>query len=372
MKVLQVGKFYYPSPGGIETVLRNLSEGLSHAGDDVTVLCSAEDSRGSDDRIGGVRILRAPRYAQVFSQPLSPSLPRDLRRLASQFDVVHVHSPNPLAETAALALPKTTKLVVSYHSDIVRQKLILPLYAPALRAFLGRAGKIIVATPNHIRHSPFLSPLESKCEVIPYGIDAAPYAPTSELSEKADALRKKYGPYALFVGRLVGYKGVHVLLQALSHAKSARAVIVGTGPLEESLKKLAADLNLGDRAHFAGYIDDHSLKAYFHGCELLVLPSVSKNEAFGLVQVEAMACGKPAIVSRLDSGITLVTEDGVTGVHVPSEDPEALAAVLTRLLSDPAMCRELGQAARKRFEEHFTRERMVEAVQAVYRRVIES
>lgn len=372
MKILQVGKFYPPSPGGMETLIRNLSEGLVAAGDSVTVLCSGNSPRRVEETIGGVRVLRSPYFGKLLSQPLTPTLPAELLRQARGFDVVNVHTPNPLAEAASLALPSSVPLVLSYHSEIVRQRALLPLIAPVLKKVLKRSDRIVVATPRHVSESAFLTGVAEKCEVIPYGLVSLPESPQDPATlRRMSALQARHGKFVLFVGRLVGYKGVSVLLRAMKSV-DAKTVIVGDGPLRSELEAEARSLGIQDRVAFEGYVDDAAIEAYFRACELLVLPSVSVNEAFGIVQVEAMACSKPTVSTLLDSGITEVAENGVTGLQVPPYDPEALAGAIQALLRDGSRLRQMGAAARRRFEERFTREKMVASYRELYARVLRS
>ncbi|MCM2322543.1 MAG: glycosyltransferase [Oligoflexia bacterium] len=371
MKILMIGKYYHPSHGGIETALRNLALGLRDAGEEVTVLCSSERPVRSDERIEGIRVIRSASYGKLFSQPLNFGLPAELRRLVREHDILHLHSPNPLAETATLAFAGDKPLVLSYHSDIVRQRLLVPFYAPLFRAFLDRTSRVGVATASHIRHSPFLRGLAHKCDIIPYGIDPALYEADAGVLESAAKLRQELGRFVLFVGRLVGYKGVPVLLEAMRDIE-ARLVVLGTGPLRSELEARARELGLEQRVRFTGFLEEKAALAYYHAAELLVLPSISKAEAFGLVQVEAMACRKPVISTRLDSGVTEVNDDGVTGLLVPPGDPAALAGALRELLTNEERRVAMGQAARRRFEAHFTRERMVSSYRDLYRRVISS
>jgi glycosyltransferase involved in cell wall biosynthesis len=370
VKILHLGKFYHPTPGGIETFLKNLAEGLVGAGDETTVLCSSTTHQGSEERLGGVRVIRSPSLGVLLSQPLTPTLWPKLRKLAREHDVVHVHTPNPLAELLTLGLPADKPVVVSHHSDVVRQRLILPFYIPVLKRFLRRSNRIAVATRSHITHSSFLPDFAAKCEVIPYGLD--PIEATPETADAAQRLRQKHGRFILFVGRLVGYKGVIHLIQAMPKI-DATLVIVGEGPLRPSLEEEARKLGGAQKIRFVGNIaDPNDFRAHYEACELLVLPSVSKNEAFGLVQLEAMAFGKPTVVSRLDSGIVEVNEDGVTGLHVPPRDSEALSSAVSSLLADDARRSAMGQAARRRFLERFTREKMVGTYRKLYEKTIES
>ena len=370
MKILQVGKYYHPDHGGIETVIQNLSEGLVEHGHEVKVLCSSGPALNfktqlNESSMNGVHIYRVPSYGVLLSQPLSMGLPFAFTKLAQDFDIIHVHTPNPLAEISSALISNQKPLVVSYHSDIVRQKMVLPLYQPLLKRFLNQAKRIVVATQNHVRYSPHLSLFQEKCTVVPYGISGTPFRTSSEKNQKADQLRN-LGKYVLFVGRLVSYKGVEILIDALAQV-DIHAVIVGEGPLKESLILRAKKLNILNRVHFVGSVpDSQELAAYYKASEFLILPSITKNEAFGMVQLEAMASGRPVIASRLNSGVSLVQEEGITGLYFNPSDPQDLARAMKELLSDPKKLTEMGIAAQKRFENHYTQKKMVEGYLKVY------
>ena len=374
MKILQIGKYYAPVAGGIETLIQNLSEGLVSLGDQVTVLCSSSANSFSREIINGVEVIRLPRIRELFSQPLCPTLPIEYRKLVRTFDVVNVHSPNPLAESISLLFSGDRPIVASYHSDIVRQKLLLPFYAPVLRRYIARSREVIVATQSHVDHSPFLRRQRDRCHVIPYGIERPNPTPTVANQTKAQALRSR-GRFALFVGRLVGYKGVDVLLDAfheLGNSTDLRLIIVGRGPLEDQLKSRAQSLGLSNQVEFAGYVSDTEIDAYYRACEFLVLPSISSNEGFGIVQVEAMARGKPTICSQLNSVIQEVGQPGVTGLLVPPANARALAKAMHELASQPERMESMGKAGLLRFESRFTREKMVRGYREVYQSVTSS
>lgn len=369
MKILQVGKYYSPARGGIETFLLNLSEGLTAKGHEITVLCSNETRRSAAEIIGGVQVIRTPRYGTLLSQPLNLALPLTLRRLAQNADLVHIHMPNPLVESLSLMLPSRIPIVATYHSDIVRQKMILPFYMPILRRFLLRTKKIIVATQSHVTHSPALQEFQDQCAIIPYGLNPRSFERNPSIDSHIQKIRAKYGRFVLFVGRLVGYKGVSVLLDAFKNIQ-APLVIIGDGPLRDSLKQQAQDLGISDRVHFLGQISDpDEFVAHYHSCELFVLPSVTRNEAFGLVQLEAMACSKPSVITKLPSGITEVNIDGVTGVYVQPNDRAQLADAIRDLLEDPVKRLKMGEASRKRFEALFTQHKMIESYEKLYEEV---
>ena len=241
MRILQIGKYYHPERGGMETVLQNLSEGLTEAGDQVTVLCSASGTKGEKARINGVEVRRVPQFGLLFSQPVDPTLPFEIARLAARADIVHVHTPNPLAEISSLILARKKPVVVSYHSDIVRQRSLARVYSPLLKAFLKRANRIVVATSNHIDTSPVLPDFRQKCMVIPFGLDPVLFTTSPDIELKSARFRRELGSFILFVGRLVGYKGTEHLIRAAAAAGS-RLVIIGEGPLRASLESLSRDL----------------------------------------------------------------------------------------------------------------------------------
>ena len=364
MKILQVGKFYYPNLGGIETVLRNLSEGLVERGHEVDVLCFSSDFSNHTEVIQGVRIRRASTLAKIASQPLSSSFAQKLLQMAKGADLVQFHTPNPIAELVSLLLPRELPKVVAYHSDVVRQKWLLPFYLPLQRQFLNKMDRITVATENHIQHSGVLRNFAAKCDIIPYGLESKNFTKTDTVLRRAKEIRKEHGPYVLFVGRLVGYKGISDLIRAMPELR-AKLLIIGEGPLEDELQKLSRSLGISEQIKFLGRIED--LGPYYLGAEVFVLPSISKNEAFGIVQLEAMAWGKPTVFTALDSGIKLVNVDQVTGFEVPPQEPPALAKAMQKLIENPELGKSMGIAAEARFFEFFTREKMVAAYEKTYR-----
>ncbi|MEK6705817.1 MAG: glycosyltransferase [Candidatus Poribacteria bacterium] len=377
MKILQIGKFYYPHLGGIETVVKTLSEGLiKKGGYAVNVLCASSRNKlesivEHNVPINGVTISRAWSMGLLFSQPITPMLPFHILRLSKQADILHMHSPNPLAEAALALLPLRKPIVVTYHSDVIRQRLLLPAYLPVLRMFLRKVRKIIVATPYHIEFSAVLHDFQEKCKIIPFGIEQQPFEYTPEVAELSEDIRRQYGDFILYLGRMVGYKGLDVLINALNKTKSIRAVLIGEGPLRADLEQRVKDDGLADRIHFLGEIHDHKkVVSHIYASRLVVLPSVTKNEAFGMAVVEAMACGKPIISTRVDSGFRFVNEDGITGLQVEPGDSEALSHAIEKMMTDKPLLKKMGTAARERFNNFFSAEKMVQAHENVYRETL--
>jgi rhamnosyl/mannosyltransferase len=313
----------------------------------------------------------------VASVALSPSLPARARRLHREhaFDIVHLHFPDPLGHLTALTLPRSVRRVISWHSDIVRQRRALRLYGPFLRRFVRGAHALIGATPQHLEASTQIPPPDrgQLRRVVPYGFDPAQF----EWNERATRRRAELvtlaagRPIVFTVGRHVYYKGFDVLLEAM-RGVAALLVIGGSGPLTEGLKRRASDLGVTDRVRFAGYIPEEELIAYYDACDVFTMPSTDRSEAFGLVQLEAMHLAKPVVSTRLGTGVEFVNLDGETGLLVRPRDALALRAALRRLLDDPALRARLGAAGRARIAQTFSVEQMVQGTLETYRAVLGS
>ncbi len=272
-----------------------------------------------------------------------------------------------------MTLPRTVRRVISWHSDIVKQKWALSLYSPVMQSFVRDADALIGATPQHFESSsqiPAGRPGQIR-EVIPYGFDPAVLATSAESDRKREELLRQCSgrPLIFSVGRHVYYKGLDVLIRAMQ-SLDAVLLIGGQGPLTRSLIRLAGDLGLGERVKFVGFIPDPLLVAYFEACDVFCMPSVERAEQFGLVQLEAMYCSKPVVATQLGTGVEYVTLDGETGLLVPPKDPRALADALRTLLSDSALRARMGSAGRRRVEEVFSVKQMVRKTVDVYQRVL--
>ena len=371
MQILHVYKDYYPVLGGIENHIRMLAREQARRGHDVTVLVTSLTRHTETFDMEGVHLVKTARLAHAASTPISPAMFAWFRRLPS--DVVHLHFPHPPGEVAALLFGKGRPTVITYHSDIVRQKTLLFFYRPLMMRILARADRIIATTPYYIESSPYLRLFREKCEVIPLGIQLDRFSGADP--ELVESIRRRYGtPLLLFVGKLRYYKGVSYLLRAVrllrrERSLDVRLVIVGSGPMGKTWQKEAQDLGLSDRVFFAGEVDDTELPAYYHACDLFVLPASHRSEAFGTVQVEAMAAGKPVIATEVGTGTSWVNRDGETGLVVPARDPSALADAIERLLEDDTLRFRMGERAR-RHARQFSLEKMTERILDLYREVV--
>ncbi len=367
MRVLHVGKYYPPAPGGIEKVVQLLCEGERQFLES-RVLAANTARVTVEEHWRGVPVTRVASYAAIGSVGVCPAFPLALARIPR--DVTVLHEPNPLALVSDFVARQIGPLVVWFHSEVLRPRWKYRLmYRPFLRRVLERAARVVVSSPLLAEHASELGDYREKCTVIPFGIDVARFAPTPELLSQAEVMRARYGsPLALFVGRLVPYKGVDVLIDAVA-GLPVTTVIVGEGPEKAALESRAAARSA--RIAFAGQVDNETLAALYTACDVFVLPSVTRAEAFGMVQLEAMACGKPVISTNLQSGVPWVNRHGETGLVVEPGDATALREAIVRLLEDTDLRRTLGQAASARVLSEFTVSQMVARTVSLYQEVAE-
>lgn len=367
MKIVHVYKDYHPPVrGGIEQTVERIARAQVAEGHDVHVLVSASGGRATvHETVAGVRVHRVAEWARALSSPICPAFPAELAALSA--DLWHLHFPNPLGEVSWLVRRPRGATLVTYYADIVRQKALLPLYAPLVNAVLARADLVHVISPQALeRADSLVHAYRAKCRVVPLGVDADAFLALDREAPAAEALRRRYGgEFVLFVGRLRYYKGLGVLLDAASRMRS-RVVIVGDGPMDSSLREQAARLGLGDRVVFAGAVSDEGLREHLAAAAVGVLPSIHPSEAFGLSMVEYLAAGLPAVCTELGTGTTFVNAPGETGLAVAPHDPVALAEALDRLMGDAPARTRMGMAGRERVRRLFTTAAMMCGLDAVY------
>lgn len=360
--VLQVGKYYPPHVGGMETHLQTLCGELRKYLNVKVVV--ANDRRWREEAaIDGVNVTRVGTPVSFASAPICPGLVHEIRN--TRADIVHIHLPNPLAVLAWLMSDNPAPLVVTYHSNVIRQRVLGGLFAPLLRRILDRCAMIIAMSRNYIDSSPILADYRDRCRIIPHGIPVGQFRRYDQAA--VARIRREFGlRIVISVGRLVYYKGLDYLIRAMQSVE-ANLLIVGEGPLRASLEREAEVCGVRDRVFFLGEIPD--VVPYYHASDLFVLPSVARSEAFGIVQLEAMTCGKPVVNTSLASGVPFVSPDRITGLTVPPANQQALAAAINALLDDPKRRIAYGQAARRRVSEEFSVEVMASRTLELYAEV---
>lgn len=354
MRVLHVYKDIFPPVhGGIEQHIALLAQLQAQAGHEVEVLVAGEGERTRTYEQDGYRVTRLREFGRAASSPLTAGFVVPFRR--SSADIAHFHHPNPIGEVYADLLPRSVRVAVSYHADITRQRYLGAAYRPILRRLLARADVLITSSDRLRDTSPLLAPHRERCHIVPYGVEPPP--PRS-VERSTDTF--------LFVGRWREYKGLLVLVRAVARAPGTKARIVGDGPMRAELEAEITRLGLEDRVALLGDLDDDALDVEYRRAAALVLPSILRSEAFGIVLVEALHRGTPLVTTELGTGTSWVNQDGETGLVVAAGDDAALAEAMTRIASDADLRRRMGEGANQRAA-LFTPERLLNGIMDAYR-----
>jgi rhamnosyl/mannosyltransferase len=363
MRILQINKLYHPTIGGIETIVKTIFEELNK--DDkfrVDVLvCQEKGPRQIKIIDGKNKVFKAASYGKKLGMPLSLDFFRLFFEIRNNYDLIIIHYPFPLAAIISPFLPKN-KLVIYYHSDIVRQKYAVWLFSYFIKKSLDRAKIILAAGNNIINSSPSLKKRQTKCQVAPYGLNIE-YS--QEDKNQAPYIKQSYStqkPFILSVGRLVYYKGFQYAIQAMTDI-DAKLLIIGEGPQKAELDKLIAKYQLQEKVQIIP--PQASLKPFFLACDIFLFPSTERSEAFGLVQLEAMAAGKAIINTYLQTGVEEVSVDGISGISVEAKNVQALNQAIKTLIDNPDLNQTYGANARKRYEDLYTLEIFIQKIKKV-------
>lgn len=373
-RVLHISKYYHPFSGGTEKIARNCVQALSGLYEQ-KVICFNHEAGSRTDDVDGVEVVRAGCFAKVASQSLSWEYGRRLRALMRDFapDVVVFHYPNPFVALFLLrCLPAGAKLIVYWHLDIVRQKLLRKLFKPQNYRLVRRADRLIATSEAYAKGSYWLTIAKDKCRIVPNCIDREHL----EMSERADAIAARIreenaGRTLCFaVGRHTQYKGYIHLIEAAKHLDDGfRICIAGEGEDTPALKRAAGN---DPRVRFLGRVDDDTLKGYMQAMDIFCFPSVTKNEAFGVALAEAMYFGKPAVTFTIPgSGVNTVCLDGEDGIEVANGDAKAYAEAIRTLAGDDALRERMGRNGRRRVEECFLFDQFRDRIRDVVRDVAE-
>lgn len=367
MKILQLGKFY-PIRGGVEKVMWDFTTGISARGIDCDMLC-AEFGKGQVLELNPHgRVICLPALKKVAATMICPEMIRWLRKHSGDYDIIHIHHPDPMAALALRLSGYKGRVLVHWHSDILKQRLLYFFYRPLQNWLLRRAEKIIGTTPVYVHGSPHLRRFQDKATYVPIGV--TPMAPDPEGVKK---LRARWpGKKIVFsLGRLVGYKGFEYLVGAARYLDDGyRIVIGGEGPLKDALQAQIIRENAENKVYLPGFLGDDEVKDWFGACDVFVLSSIRKTEAFAIVQIEAMSCGKPVVATRIpESGVAWVNAHGESGLNVPPEDSKALAEAIQTLAGNGEIYRNCSTRARARYKRLFTYEEMVNNVLKAYNKL---
>lgn len=365
MRVLHCFKTYWPDTfGGVERTIHAIASGCRPYGIESDVLSLSPNPAVEPLDFDGHRVFQVKLDFVVASTGFSRAAFGRFRDLSRQADIIHYHFPWPFMDLLDLVTPHHKPVVVTYHSDIVKQRSLLRIYGPLMRRFLGRADRIVATSPNYLATSPVLARYSDKVDVIPLGLDEADY-PAPDAQRVAYWNARFPAGFFLFVGVLRYYKGLHVLLDAAGRT-GLPVVVVGGGGLQQELEARAQKEGLS-QVHVLGSLPDDDKVALLSLCRAFVFPSHLRSEAFGLSLVEAAMAGKPMVSCEIGTGTSFVNIDGQTGWTVPPEDADRLGQALRSLWENPAEAVRLGQAARLRYEALFTAQRMAASYEKLYR-----
>lgn len=344
-------------------------EGLSEEGVECDMMCAASDGRRRGTEVIRLnphgRILCHRTLIEAAKTMIAPSMVTRLRRIAKDYDIIHIHHPDPMAAMALRLSGYKGKVVLHWHSDILSQKALLRFYLPIQNWLIKRADTIVGTTPVYLAGSPYLQGVQEKCRCIPIGIE-----PVISDSAREQEIRNEYsGRRIIFsLGRLVEYKGYRYLIEAAKYLDDSFMILIGGGgPLRESLQREIDEIGVGRRVKLLGKVPQEDLASYYGACELFCMSSVMKTEAFGIVQIEAMSAGRPVVATKIpESGVSWVNEDGVSGINVAPRDSKAIAEAILTITDNEATWKKFSAGAAKRFAENFTKEKMISRCLNIY------
>lgn len=368
MRVLHFFKTSFPDTvGGVEQVINQIARGANKLGVQTDVLSLTPDRVARTIEIDGYLVHRAKLDLQIASTGFSASAFWRFSQIAKKADVIHYHFPWPFMDLVHFATMAKKPTVVTYHSDIIKQKHLLKLYRPLMHRFLGSVDRIVATSPNYLMTSEALNKFSDKVSVIPIGLDKATYP--KAMPERMQYWGEKLGPkFFLFVGVLRYYKGLHILLDA-AKGTDYPIVIVGSGPIETELKTQVVKLGLRN-IHFLGQLSDEDKVALLTLCHAVLFPSHLRSEAFGISLLEGAMFGKPMVSSEIGTGTTFVNIAGETGLVVPPSDPIALRQAMQHLWEHPEQAAEMGKRSEKRYWKHFTADEMVKSYVELYGKLL--
>lgn len=366
MRILHIGKYYPPYFGGIEKVNFDLVESLNQFGYQTDELCFNHQPKSIHEN-RGYNIFRTSIITAAFSSPLSISIFRKLREIYKNYDIIHLHVPNPMGAIALQSVPFKGKVILHWHSDIIKQKTLKKFYKPLQDKLLKRADHIIVTSPNYLDGSDDLKPYRNKCTIIPIGISSSEFAINKDFQIKLD---EKYRNRKIIfsIGRLIYYKGFEYLIEAAKELPDEYVVLIGgTGTLADSLQNQINENNLQNKVILLGKIPFNQLGEYYRRADVYCLPSTERSEAFGVVLIEAMSLGCPIVATNISgSGVPWVNVNNETGLCVEPKNPEKLTKAIIEILEDETVRNNFSKNALLRFDSEFQLDKMTKRTIQLY------
>lgn len=364
-RVLQLGKFY-PICGGVEKVAYDLMAGLSEQNVYCDMMCAATNGESRTISVNDyAKVICCHTLAKIAATMISPAMIFALKKVQDQYDIIHVHHPDPMACLALLLSGYKGKVVLHWHSDIQKQRILLRLYSPLQKWLIRRADKIVGTSPVYLSESPFLQKVQHKTVCLPIGVD--PMCPDAAGVRK---IKDRYkGKKIIFsLGRLVTYKGYEFLIAATKYLKDNYMILIGgTGALREKLQEEINSMHLRGKVKLLGHVSDEELPSYYGACDVFCLSSVQKTEAFGIVQIEAMSCGKPVVATKIpQSGVSWVNAHEESGINVMPGDAYALAKAIESIAENGAAYDRYSEGALNRYKKLFTKEKMIAKCKELY------
>lgn len=356
-RILTLTKFYFPYRGGIETVVKNITDYNNRGGYQSDVLCANTEKRSEISLINGSKVQRSAKLLTLKSTSLCPYMPWQLKQIQSEYDLIHVHFPDPMTALCLFLMKPAKPIIVHWHSDIIKQRKLMSLFGPLQQWCLDEARVIMVTSESYAKHSEYLKRYQNKIQIVPIGIE-------SDNKPKAKSLTDK--KTILSVGRLTEYKGFKNLIMAAKLLPDNFEIrIVGDGELKDSLQSLIHSFNLESRVHLLGSLNGEDLQKEYDQSTVFCLPSTQKSEAFGVVLLEAMSHSLPVLACNIEgSGVPWVNE---AGMNVEPNNPQALADGLLKITSSQELYTSYSKACFDRFSNHFRVQNMMERIWESYR-----
>lgn len=369
MKILQLGKFH-PIKGGVEKVMYTFMLGLGQRGIACDMLCaSADEEVGETELTPLCRLFKTRTISKKAATMISPEMISKLRQICNDYDIIHIHHPDPMATLALMLSGYKGKVVLHWHSDILKQRILLQFFKPLQSWLIRRADLILGTTPIYVEQSKALKSAQNKVDYLPIGVRER-----QAEDHLIEMIRNNYpGKKIIYsMGRLVEYKGYEYLIETATLLNSDYVVLIGgSGPMKGKLQDLVRSYRLQDKVKFLGFVPRELEAAYYGACDVFCLSSILKTEAYAIVQVEAMSAGKPIVATTIEgSGVSWVNKHGVSGLNVKPRSSAELANAIRTICEDEDLYRIYSLGAKDRFRRFFTLDAMTDGLIAHYNKLL--